>query len=302
MSLMRIGVVLATIGLAQPQNVTQTPIPKFEVVSIKPCKKKPSGDDNVRIGGSPGRLTFECVTVEGLIRNAYLLYPNGKPFSLPASLKQTFQPIKGSSGWVHSDGFTVNAKVEGPASPEMMRGPMMRVLLADRFKLKIHRETREVAIYELTVAKGGPKLQAAKEGSCTPLDPEKGPPPPRAPGERTPPAICGGFRPSGRNGGLDVSGITLADLCRNFSLGLDRDVFDKTGIAGRFDLHLELSSADLFPRPPSMPTDPTAPMIPADPSGGSISTAVSKLGLKLVPSKMLGEFLVIDHVERPSEN
>jgi uncharacterized protein (TIGR03435 family) len=75
----------------------------------------------------------------------------GKPWTLPASLEQTFQPIEGSSGWFHSGRFTIDAKAESSVSLEMMRGPMMQVILADRFKLRIHWETREFSTYSGTV-------------------------------------------------------------------------------------------------------------------------------------------------------
>jgi uncharacterized protein (TIGR03435 family) len=93
----------------------------------------------------------------------------------------------------------------------------------------------------------------------------------------------------------------MTGLCRQFSGSFGRDVIDKTGIAGAFDLHLELSFDDMSPRDDDAATDPAAPAIPADPFG-AISAGLQKLGLKLVPAKGPGEFLVIDHVEKPSGN
>ncbi len=142
---------------------------------------------------------------------------------LPMPAGQMFQPIKGSSGWIKSEHFTINAKAERPASLEVMRGPMMQALLEDRFKLKIHREKKEVHGYRLMVAKGGPKLQDAKKEGCLALDPVKGPPPPRAPGQLTPTVICGGLTRSSA-GGLDVKGTTLPELCVLLSRAVDNDV------------------------------------------------------------------------------
>ncbi len=118
---------------------------------------------------------------------------------------------------------------------------MLQALLEDRFKLRIHLETRQIPVYELTVAAGGPKLKPAQEGSCISLakrDPSALRP---APEERTAANMpCGLFIRSQRNDGLDVNGTTIAHLCRNFSAVLDRDVVDKTGIEGLFDVYLAI--------------------------------------------------------------
>jgi uncharacterized protein (TIGR03435 family) len=220
---------------------------------------------------------------------------------LPLPPGQMNQPIKGSSGWIKSDRFTINAKAEGPASLEMMRGPMMQALLEDRFKLKIHREKREVHVYQLAVAKGGPNLQAAKKGSCLALDAVKGAAPSRAPGQLTPTVICGGLSRSNA-GGLDVKSVTLPELCVLLSMAADRDVVDTTGIAGAFDLHLDLSFADFHSgRPPAESSDPAAPPIASEPAG-TVTGALRKLGLRLQPAKITIEALVIDRVDKPTDN
>ena len=104
----------------------------------------------------------------------------------------------------------------------------------------------------------------------------------------------------GRNGeGVDTFGQTMAGLCDQFSAALDRDVIDKTGIRGRFDIHLDLPDAALGGAREF--ADPAVPDTPEDPFG-AISAAVKKLGLKLESGKEPGQFLVIDHVERPGEN
>jgi uncharacterized protein (TIGR03435 family) len=175
---------------------------------------------------------------------------------------------------------------------------MMQVLLEDRFKLKMHRETREVPVYELTVDKGGPRLKPKQEGSCIVVDHDH---PPPGPGERFP-RICGGFF------GDDLNGSTMANLCRQFSVMMDRDVIDKTGITGLFDIHLESywENAQLgaFAEPLTALNNPPVPPIPPDRAAvfAAGRIAVKKLGLKLEPAKGSGEFLVIDSVEKPSEN
>jgi uncharacterized protein (TIGR03435 family) len=176
---------------------------------------------------------------------------------------------------------------------------MMQALLEERFKLKVHRESKEVPVYELTVAKGGRKLQASQEGSCI-----TGPPPSsRAPGQ-DPPRICGrgGIV---EKGGTAYPGNTIAQLCRNLSGFFDRDVVDKTGITGVFDIHIDASRVDL----PDLSAGPPAEGTPPPPrewdraaTFKAFQAALPKIGLKLEPAKGSGVFLVIDHVERPSGN
>jgi uncharacterized protein (TIGR03435 family) len=143
----------------------------------------------------------------------------------------------------------------------------------------------------LTVAKGRPKLQPLKEGSCTPVDFANRPEPP-APGEALT-VLCGTVsgRRIGPNQVMDAHGMTLSEFCK-FGKGLlDRPIIDKTGITGRFDLHLEFAPAN---NPGATADDGTSP---------SIFTALQEqLGLKLEQARGPGEFLVIDHLERPSEN
>lgn len=99
------------------------------------------------------------------------------------------------------------------------------------------------------------------------------------------------------------AGPVACYLCLLFSLHTNRDVIDKTGVAGLFDIHLDLSFADLarsggrdaVPLPSNPPTDASDP-------GNTLTAALRKLGLKLEPAKMAVDFLVIDHLERPSEN
>jgi uncharacterized protein (TIGR03435 family) len=168
---------------------------------------------------------------------------------------------------------------------------MLQALLEERFKLKLRHDTRDIPVYAMVVAKGGPKLQPTK--GCTALDFSNGPPPPPAPGEH----VCGPFGPS-KDGGIATYGQTLAGLCMQFSVALDRDVVDRTGIAGQFDMNLEMSMDDLFP--PDRRDDAAAP-VPSDPLS-AFTTAVQKLGLRIEPAKAPAGFIVVEHIERPSEN
>jgi uncharacterized protein (TIGR03435 family) len=284
--------------VAQPKPATK---PKFEVISVKPNTKceEDGGGRGGGMGGldwSPGRLSLECSTVMSLVRMAHVRYAEGRrtTFSRTAPPEPN-PPIEGGPSWIDSARYDIDAKAEGSPDLATMGGPMMRSLLEDRFKLKIRHEIRAIPVYDLAVAKGAPKLQAAQPGKCVPFVFGKDPMPP--PGLPIVP-WCGSLRP-GKSDGFDTFGQTMAGLCSQFSGWLDRPVVDKTGILGAFDIHLALSIDDISSQDDDAPTDAAA--IPAD-RFGAINAAVQKLGLKLQPGKGPGAFLAIDHVERPTEN
>jgi uncharacterized protein (TIGR03435 family) len=284
--------------------------PRFEAVSIKPCVN--TGARVASVSGTPGRLRVECQSLDALIRDAYLRFANGMPWlrsavsgmvTPPVPLFAAIQPIKGSAGWVQSEKFTIDAKADSPAGLEMMRGPMMAAVLKDRFKLVIHIEQHEIPVYELAVANGGAKLKTAQSGRCRPFpSPNEGPPPAWKKGDRTPPNICGGFTRNER-GGIDVFSVTMTELCQELFGILDRPVIDRTGLTGAYDLHLEVTFADMAPRyaTATASNDPSAPAEASDP-GGTIASSLSKLGLRLVPAKMGVHTLAIDHVQWPAAN
>lgn len=279
--------------MARPDLDAQAPTAaaKFEVASIKRCQNnQPSS------GGysNPARLHLVCVTTANLIRLAYLVFPSGQP-TAPVSPSSFQMRIFGGPSWLDSDHFSIDAKVDRRVNTEMMKGPMMQALLEDRFKLKLHKETKEIHIFELTVGAHGAKLRPARAGGCVPYD-RNNPPPNPGPGE-PPPIICGVLRKSAGDG-FDVPGATVADLCRQLTLYVNRDIVDNTGIVGTFDAHLDLLPGDIGYA--GAAPDPSSPFTPGD--GGAIAVAVKKLGLEMRSAKRPAEFLVIDHVERPSEN
>jgi uncharacterized protein (TIGR03435 family) len=273
-------VFLAACAAAWSQNA---PTPKFEVATIRLC----DSDGGGRSGGersSPGRLALKCQTLgdadrsfPGLIAQAYGLFANGHrnpPWAMP--------PIEGGPAWLKTDRYEIVAKAEGDASPDMMNGPMLQALLEDRFKLKVHRETREIPVYNLTLAKAAPKLRPFQEGSCT---------------------HCGaGGTMKGPNLVLRGQGVSLDEIAKSLGTGLDRPVIDKTGLAGKFDFELEFARDQAMGPAFRDPNQVIAAA--ADPSAGpSIFAAIQEqLGLRLEPAKGPGEFLIIDSVERPSEN
>jgi uncharacterized protein (TIGR03435 family) len=244
-------------------------------------------------------MTLKCQSAKDLIVAAYVLFADGH-FHLPSSPPQ----IVGGPGWINSERYDINARGEGSASPEMMQGPMLQALLEDRFKLKIHRESKEISVYELTVAKGGSKLQPFKEGSCTPNDSLVNPfPPPLAPGQ--PPYCRRSRRRNGSNWTLDMQATSLDVFCK--LLQLDLLIVDKTGITGLFDFHFEYALDDAI-APASLPAAGDLGGAPgataSDPASAPSIFAVfqRQLGLKLERGKGPGESIVIDHVERPSAN
>ena len=283
-----------------PQAVTQSApaaAPKFEVVSVKPCKDGGTGGRNGGGNQSPGTLRVSCQPVKDLIRDAYDLLAGGRLPRGFISRNSRTVPIEGGPGWINSDRYNIDAKTEGPATDEMMRGPMMRTLLEDRFQLKIHRETRQGPVYELRAAQGGPKLEPVEYGKCTPVedfDFRK-----LAPGQK-PPLLCNGAMV--QSGKLVFFAMSIADFCQNLTWNaLDRPVIDKTGIAGKFNFRIEFAPDEATPQ--FLPANGDPAGAASEPAGPSIFTALQQqLGLKVERATGPVEFLVIDHIERPAEN
>jgi uncharacterized protein (TIGR03435 family) len=237
-----------------------------------------------------------CQKLIDLIEWAYVRFADGQEHpSAP------FEPAQGGPAWIETDRYAINAESPGGASTGMMLGPMLRSLLEDRFQLKLHHATKEISVYTLTIAKGGAKLQPHKEGSCTSTEPALDPFSRPEPGRLK--KICG--RPLMGRDGSDAAAMDLDEFTKEV-LGrlFDRPVVNRTGISGKFDFHLEFTPDGDTPRIPVR--DPTAPgpKQSSDPTGRpSIFTALQEqLGLKIESAKGSGEFLVIDHVERPSDN
>ncbi len=275
--------IVAGISMRAPGISAQARLaaPRFDEASIKSCAafRRVAPEEF-----PPGTFESQCTTAERLIQQAYGLFANGHMD--PASSLA----VAGGPAWTRFDLYQIDAKANGPESRAMMNGPMLQILLEDRFKARVHCEIRSVPLYALTVAEGGLKLEPF-QGSCTPRDFD------RPPSEMD----CGTAR--ARRDGFEMRAVTLADFCAGLAIFLDRHVVDESGIAGRFNITLKLRSEDeeLLKGPRSLPaaSDPTvsaASTIPFD----DMKKALQTLGLNLEPTGGRGEFVVVDHIERPS--
>jgi len=275
---MRLAIIIVIVAAAQGSFAQSRP--RFEAATIRLNKSCAMGG---RSGGmtTPGRITLECADLRDLILTAYEIYGD---HANPASFRM---PVLGGPAWIDSDRYDFTLKAEGNSAVAQMYGPMLRALLEDRFRLRIRRETREAPVFLLTVAKGGARLQAAKEESCL--------------STRLP--ACGTVR-ADPHGKVDMFGVTMADLATQVGMRLDRDVIDRTGLTGKFDVHFEVSPAELAARHVAGSSVSSADsQTAADLSGPSIFTALEQqVGLKLEPAKGQVTVLVIDNIERPSAN
>jgi len=210
--------------------------------------------------------------------------------------------ISGEPDWTDSERFDIDAKVDGSDVAAMknmtfeQRQEMVRQLLTDRFGMKYHQETKDLPVYALVVAKGGPKIHPAKPGDTYPN------------GLKGPDGKTGGAGMMMMNGSgqLTGQGVELTTLTRILSQRLGRTVIDRTGLTGNFDFTLQLPA---MRGPMAMPRakDGGAPGAddapPDDSAEPSIFTDVEdQLGLKLDSQKAPLPVYVIDHIEQPSEN
>jgi uncharacterized protein (TIGR03435 family) len=252
------------------------PTPKFEVATIKPADPSANGQF-IRLP-SPGRIAITNMTLLQIIRFAY------------AEGLGTNLEITGGPNWLDKDRFDVEAKAEGPATPPELR-QMMRTLLAERFALKSHPDTKEVNVYALVLARSdgklGPKIQPW-DGKCN------GREPPPAPADNPKALRCGAFfRPPG----MVFEGAPMAVLAELLSTpppNLGRPVVDRTGLSGEFTMTLEFQFRPPGPAGQAAPDDPLAP---------SLFTALQEqFGLKLQSARGNIDVLVVDQAEKPTAN
>ncbi len=262
---------------------------KFEVASIKLCPPGSQGFNSANGGGTPGRVRIVCQSLRALITGAYVFNADDRSHPVGGRLV----PIEKGPSWLNTDLYTVEAKAPGTPRPEVMLGSMMRALLEERFKLKLGRRFEEIPVYEMTVATGGHKLQPSA-GTCRPLTSYE----PFVSG-KGPISICGLALTTGQTWRL--AGATMSDFAAALSNGSDRLVVDKTGVAGTFDAVVPLTAefADMLaPRAPGVVPPPPAQTDMAD----LRRMLAQKLGLRLTPAKGQGLILVVDSVQKPTEN
>ena len=279
---------LRMVAAPQSDAPAATPnIPKWDAVSIKPCadtdRPNPTLDSL-----SSNRMMLNCKPLEGLANVAYNLFVNGKRNLQNVSVTR----IEGFPDWARSERYTIEAKAEGSPGQLMMNGLMLRALLEDRFRLKVHKEIREGKVYILSVATGGPKMPTPPPGGCTTLDydlrDDTALVPPRPPN----PCPYSGDRPPLKALDAWMNMDTLTYFLGRPDAGLDAPLFNKTALAGAYHVQLQWSNQALSPA--TQETDGTF--------GPSIFTAVQKLGLKIEAGRGPRQFLVFDHAERPSAN
>jgi uncharacterized protein (TIGR03435 family) len=249
------------------------PPDQFEVVSVKPTE---STDRRALVEELPGRLIMRNFTARALVLFAYDV--------------ADYQ-VSGGPSWINSDAYDLQATTQGNATAGQMENSMLRALLQDRFRLSLHRETKQMPVYEMVLANRDGKLQPSTKDSCVVRSADAPPPPAAAPGT----IFCGTHHLTSNelHRTLDGAGISMAALAGYLSYWLvHRPIINKTGLDGTFDIHMEWT-AD----PPNGVGDP-------DFSGGpSIFTALrEQLGLKLQSGTGPAEVLIIDHIEKPSPN
>jgi uncharacterized protein (TIGR03435 family) len=268
------------VGAAPPNATDDVKVPVFDVVSVKPNK---SDSGMVRIMPKPDGYSASNVSLKMLIQSAY-------------GIREDL--ISGAPSWGDSARFDIDAKVADSdvealkkLSPEQRR-PILQPLLADRFKLKVHIETKQLPVYELVIAKGGSKLKEATPGDTY------------ANGIKGPDGVGRGGMMRFGPGQLTAQAVPMTNLANLLSQQLHRTVLDKTGLSGKYDLELSWTP-DQGADPMFKGSEGTPQRADAAPdsSGPSIFTALQEqLGLRLQSAKGPVETIVIDHVEMPSEN
>jgi uncharacterized protein (TIGR03435 family) len=276
-------IALFTCSLAWAQTDDKT---QFEVASIKPSPPPSDGMTMVRCTGGPGTkdptlYTCENMSLSNLVTNAY---------------KIAYYQLQ-APDWAMQTRFHVNARVPAGATRDDL-SVMLQHLLAERFKLSVHHETRDFQRYELAVAKNGPKF---KEGAAPPPPKDDGGSPAAPPAKREPPHLDKDGYPSSvawTGGGMAIMkdrarmyfpACTMARLADMLGGQLRAPVTDATGLTGKYEISLYWVAGE--PAPDSEP-------------GPTIVEAVQQqLGLRLEPKKAPLDFVIVDHAEKtPVEN
>jgi uncharacterized protein (TIGR03435 family) len=265
------GISLGCIAGAQ-----DLPRPEFAVASVKPSTalgKPRNSPGRPEVGNSNGRGHAKDATLKMIMATAYQV--------------PTFQ-ISGGPGWVDSERFDVEARAEDLKTGYSQLRLMMQSLLEDRFRLRVHRETRVSSVYFLVISKGGVKTNLSADQT--------------SPDETLPPSSPFDGPPRGRalmGPGMFIANATpMSVLVKVLTPELARPVIDKTNLNGRYDIRLKWMPEV---QPAGVAGGADAAANAADLPG--VFTALrEQLGLELKPDRGPVEFLVIDFAEKPSPN
>lgn len=251
---------LAISSQSYAQSGPKAPL-AFEVTSVKPSEPGANGGG---IRPLPGGQTYVASNV---------------PLRLMIKLmyKINDSQIVGGPGWMNDELYDVEGKAESPSTLDQLH-EMFQTLLADRFKLQFHRETREQRAYVLTVDRGGSKLKV--NSSPEPFDIP--------------------IKPEGR-GKIVGTRVPMSYFCWFMSQRLNEPVLDQTGLTGFYDFTLEIVPRDEPFR--DAPGGPVNPGMNQPPQAEVLAVPLrEQLGLKLESRKAPVDVFVIDHVERPAAN
>ena len=277
---------------SRKDSASTAEIPKFEVATIKPSSEE---DGRIRMMMTPDGAELNGVQVQMLLQQAFGVERDR---------------ILDAPDWVRSKRYDIAAKVSVEDAPKLdklkmeQRRAMVLPLLGERFGLKFHHESRELPMYSLVIAKGGPKLKQ----STVPPPPADAPRPPEgAAGPGGPPRDRVGNPGMMRMspGGIEAHGGGMQFLAHALSALVGRSVVDKTGLAGNYDYSLnwtpdQSSTPMVGPAGGGPPPQGDAPI---DPNGPTLFTALEEqLGLKLQSEKGKVDVIVIDHIDLPTEN
>lgn len=273
--------------------------PAFDVASVKPSK--PGGQPYANFPLGPGDV---YIPNGGFFSATNMTLINYILFAYKMKGNQTQSLIPQLPGWVMTEQFDIQARAEGNPGKDEMR-LMMRSLLADRFQMATHNDTREVPVLAFVLAKPeklGPQLrQHMDDGSCPTNTHPQAQVPMTSDGFPAlcngifglPPSVPGRLRMGARNVTLEFVADSISGIANT-----GRPMVDRTGLNGRFDFLLEWA-----PEPRGAPAGPVDPPPPDPTAGPSIQDALrEQLGIKLESQKARVQMIVVDHIERPSAN
>jgi uncharacterized protein (TIGR03435 family) len=286
-------VLLASLSCFAVFSQTPTAPPEFEVASVKPSVESANAMANVS---------------RGLHIDGAMVSFNGMPLKWYIHYAYTVKEAQVSGpDWLTSERVDIVAKLPAGATREQIPA-MMQALLADRFKLTMHRDSKEFSVYALTVGKGGAKMKES------PLDPDTDEGPGKANVDVN---VTGGDRGATISLGKGASvafeaqrliakKVTMAYLADSLARFVDRPVVDMTNLKGTYDLTLDYNLDDvraliLSSAPPGTPLPPRQADV--GDTGVSLMDSLQAMGLKLEPRKAPLDMLVVDHIEKtPTAN